>query len=387
MGVESPTENEATEELASLQDTLDSEHIIYVDSLTNEIETVIDEASGLHRYEYVIGEISDYGVSSNKHVHFDLVHEGCPLHCVLLQFRRSSITSDLENGMQVAVKGELSFYTDDNYCSIMVEDVVAVGEGDYQQTYEANKRRLEADGLLDPTTKQSLPDYPRCIGLVTSADSDAREDAVTSIHTRHPGVDLVIHDTTVQGDSAGQSMMQAIGALDSDARIDAIVLTRGGGADKHLRVFNETALCRVIHNTTTPIVVGVGHKADRTLAEEVADDYVMTPTDVGRIIPEYDALTDELTHHHERLATAYTQTVTDQVTSLQQRLDGAYEQHVTSELTDLTTSLEHAHETIKQQKRHEQAQAEAAREQRRQRIALVALAVLVLLLLGYIFLL
>ncbi len=329
MGVESPTENQGGEELSSLQDTLGSEQITFVDTLVSDIESVIAESSNLHRYEYVIGEVTNYGVSSNDHVHFDLAHNGTHLHCVILQFRRSDFSVDLEDGLQVAIKGELSFYTADNYCSIMVED-----------------------GVLDASTKQTLPEYPQCIGIATSAESNAREDAVTSIHTRHPGVDIVIQDTSVQGKRAGQSMMQAIGALDTNARIDVIVLTRGGGSDTHLRVFNETALCRVIHNTQTPIVVGVGHESDRTLAEEVADHRVMTPTQVGDIVPDYEALTDHLSQQQDQLDTAYTQTVTTQLATLQQRLDHDNTQHVRSELTDLETTLDHAYQAREQQIRH-----------------------------------
>lgn len=384
MGVESTTENQDTEELASLQDTLNSEQVAFVDTVAEEIATVIDDASRPHRYEYIVGEVSDYGVSGSDHAYFDLVGEECQLRCVVFQYRRQSIDIDIEDGMQLAVKGGVSLYTQNNYCSITVEHAVAVGEGEYQQTYEQNKQRLTEDGLLDTATHQSLPDYPRCVGLVTSAESDAREDAVTSIHNCHPGVDIMIQDTTVQGDEAKQSMIQAIGRLDEEPRVDVIILTRGGGSDTHLRVFNKTALCRVIHNTTTPIVVGVGHKADRTLAEEVADDRVMTPTDVGKIVPEDDVLTEQLSRQHDRLDTAYAQTVTDRLTDLQQRLDQTYDQHVTSDLTDLATTLDHAYETLEQQKQHEREQAEAARARRRQRLLLAALAILVLLLLGVI---
>ncbi|UPM45274.1 exodeoxyribonuclease VII large subunit [Halocatena salina] len=356
MGVESPTETQATEELTSLQDTLESDQIAFVDTVATEIETVLEAASELHRYEYVIGEVTNYGISSNDHVHFDLVHEGCQLHCVILHFRREDIPTELEDGVQVAVTGELSFYTVDNYCSIMVEDAVTVGEGTYQQTYEANKQLLADDGLLEDATKQPLPDYPSCVGLVTSATSDARDDAVTSIHRRHPGVAIIVQDTTVQGESAGPSMMQAIGTLDTDARVDVIVLTRGGGSDTHLRVFNDTALCRVVHNTQTPIAVGVGHEADRTLAEDVADQRVMTPTEVGQIVPRYVTLTEQLTQQHEQLTTAYTQLANDRVIALQQRLTQSYEQHVMSELDALTTTLTNTYETLASRKRYEHEQ-------------------------------
>lgn len=210
MGVESTTENQDTEELASLQNTLDSEQIAFVDTVAEEIATVIDDASRPHRYEYIVGEVSDYGISSNDHAYFD----------------RQPIDIDIEDGIQLAVKGGVSFYSPHNYCSITVEHTVIVGEGAYQQTYEQNKQLLKEDGLLDSATHQSLPDYPRCVGLVTSAESDAREDAVTSIYNRHPGVDIMIQNTSVQGDGAEQSMIQAIGRLDEEARVDVIVLTR-----------------------------------------------------------------------------------------------------------------------------------------------------------------
>jgi exodeoxyribonuclease VII large subunit len=386
MGVESPTDDDtAGTDLVSLQETLDTDEIVFVDSLSSEIDAAIADAADLHRYEYVIGEVSDYGIASSDHVHFDLVHDGDPLHCVILQFRRDAIATDLDDGMQVAVSGDLSFYTDDNYCSIMVEDVIAVGTGVYQQTYEQNKQTLADDGLLDAATKQPLPAYPHCIGLATSAESDAREDAVTSIRNRHPGMDISIEDTAVQGDAAGQSMMQAIGALDNDAQVDLIVLTRGGGADKHLRVFNDTALCRVIHGTTTPIVVGVGHEADRTLADEVADERVMTPTEVGEIVPHKQTLTDETDALAERLDTVYTRTVTTSLeatatalddaytdrlqTTLrhdEQALDQAFETLASERLTTLTNRLDHAIETVHQQKTHEQQKEQAIAETKQQ---------------------
>lgn len=388
MGVESPAEEDSSgADMESLHETLGSEAIAFVDTLSTEIEAVITDAGDLQRYDYVIGDVADYGSSSRGHAHFELIHDGTPLHCVLYKFRRSSVSVDIEDGMQLAVSGEVSFYIDNNYCSIIVEDAVAVGTGTYQQTYEENKQLLADDGLLDQATKQPLPEYPQCIGLATSAESDAREDTVTSIHDRHPGVDIVVQDTSVQGEGASQSMIQAIGALDTTPRVDVIVLTRGGGAEKHLRVYNDTALCRVIHKTSTPIVVGVGHEADTTLADEVADQRVMTPTEVGEIVPQQTAIDERLAETGDRLASAYTQTVTTRLSNHERALDSAYEQHVSDELTDLATRLDHAYDSLEQQKRHEQEQAEAARARRRQRIALAALAMLILLLVGYIVLL
>lgn len=341
---EESTETEGTKGLASLQDTLGGEQIAFVDTLAEEIETALEETSQHYCYEYMVGEVTNYCVSANDDAHFDLVHEGAQLHCVLLQFRREAIDTALEDGNQVAVTGHLSFYTVDNHCAIMVEDAIAVEEGTYQRTYEENKQLLEADDLLDDTTTQPLPASPRCIGLATRADSDAREDAVASIHSRHPGVEIIVQDTA-EGDTAGRSMIQAIGSLNADPRVDVIVLMQAGGSNTHLRVFNETALCRVIHRTQTPIAVSVGHDA-RTLAETVADQRIMTPTEVGTIVPDYDAVTSQLTRQRDRL-------------------DQAYKAH-------------------EQQKRHEYEQTVAAQARRRKAIALTSLLLLVLALVGYV---
>ncbi|MCU4975713.1 exodeoxyribonuclease VII large subunit [Halobacteria archaeon AArc-m2/3/4] len=415
MGVESfPNNDDSEATLETLHDVLDTEDVTFVDALNDEIGTLLENSSAL-RYDYVVGDVSDYGISGNGHAHFDLVHEGSTLHCVIYSYRLDSLGGgegeggELDDGTKAAVKGDLSYYAANGSVSVIVEDVVEIGEGAYQQIYQQNRRILEEDGLLDEETKRPLPAFPRRVGIVTSVDSDARKDAVTSIHGRYPGVDIVVQHTSVQGDDAMLSMMQAISELDDDARVDVIVLTRGGGSEKDLRVFNETPLCRVIHNTETPIVVGVGHENDRTLADEVADRRVMTPTHAGEIVPKKARLEEQLTNASARLETAYGRTAQSRLEAVEGELNGAYEQRVSGELTRLSTDLDrafealaaehlttldnrldHALETLEQRKRHEQEQAVATTEyeqsRRRQRIAIAVLLLLVLGLLGYILL-
>jgi exodeoxyribonuclease VII large subunit len=345
MGIESGDQEPAETTRESLTDTLGTENVAFVDELNNEIASVI-EASDAGRFDYVVGDVSDYSVSSAGHAHFDLVHGDASIHCVVFAFKLSHLDVEIEDGTQVAVKGDLSFYEEGGTVSIIVEDVVDIGEGEYQQLYEQNKQTLAEDGLLDEEAKQPLPEFPRRIGIVTSADSDAREDAVTSIHGHHHGVDIVIHDTAVQGDDAMLSILQGVSQLDDDARIDVIVVTRGGGADKHLRVFNETPLCRVIHNVDTPVVVGVGHESDRTLADEVADRRVMTPTHVGEIVPERDVLLEEIEAKTQRLDGAYGRLVSSRLDTVATELELAYEQRVAGELGTLETDLDHAFESL-----------------------------------------
>jgi len=390
--------------LETLQEALQTERITYVDTLNEDIGAVVEGADQL-AFDYVVGDVSDYGVSSNDHVHLDLVHEGSTVHCVLFGYRRSTIDTTIEDGMQVAVKGALSYYEDGGNVSVIVEDIVAVGEGTYQQIYEQNRELLDADGSLDPEHKQALPEFPERIGIATSATSDARMDAITSVHERYPDVDIVIQNTSVQGDDAMMSIMGAISELDDDPLIDVIVLTRGGGSDKHLRVFNETPLCRVIHKAETPIVVGVGHENDRTLADEVADRRVMTSTEVGNIVPERKTLDAELETLEERLDTAYTETVETTLETMDDRLtqayrrtvesdlsafeaelDRAYDTHVRDALTDRENRLEQARTQYDQQRKRKQEATAHRRQRRRLLLVLLALGLLVVALLLYILL-
>lgn len=148
MGVESSTKTQSSTELASLQDTLDSEHVAFVDTLDAEIKAVIAQANRLQRYDYVVGEVDDYGVSSTNNIHFDIVRENeekeknNQFHYVIFERHRSSVTTDIENGMQVAVAGDVSFDPPRNRCSIEVDDVCSVEEDSAQRFYEMLPVRL-----------------------------------------------------------------------------------------------------------------------------------------------------------------------------------------------------------------------------------------------------
>lgn len=385
-------------------EALEEATVYTVAELNDDIATVLDTAEDIF-FDYIVGEVTD-ARDVNSHLHFDLDHDDASIHCVVFGFRRSNLTDDLDDGSQVAVVGDLSYYEAQGSCSILVTDVVELGTGTYRQTYRENKEMLEEEGLLADKHKQDLTEYPRTIGIVTSANSDAREDAVTSIHEQHPDVDIVVQHASVQGDDALPTLLEATSTLDRDPDVDVIVLTRGGGADRTLRVFNDPSLCRVVFETETPIVVGVGHEQDRTLAEEVADQRVMTPTHVGSIVPEKATLVDDHQTQAERLEDAYHRTVTSRLETTANRLetsfvdhatgviddrasalDHALETHARERLTDLSNRLDHGVESIEQQVEHKREKAAATQEieetyTRRQRVQRVVIVVLLLLLLG-----
>lgn len=368
----------------------DSEDVVTVAQLNDDIATLIDDATDL-QHDYVVGDVSDCSAASG-HVHFDLVYGDASIHCVLFGFRRDGTKADPEEGMQVAVRGDLSYYEPRGSCSLLVTDVVEIGESAYSRVYEENRRALEADGLLADERKQDLPRLPSTVGLVTSADSAARADTVTAIHDRYPDVEVVLRDTTVQGDDALQELMSAVATLDDDPRVDVIVVTRGGGADRTLRVFDELPLCRVIAGTDTPVVVGVGHEDDRTLAEAVADHRVMTPTHAGEVVPVRDELTAEIDRLERSVDSAYERAVDAGLTELATALSNRYRTTATELLQETEANLDQAYDELRRRREHDEelaaatdevrarTQAELAATRRRYRVALGVLVVLVIVL-------
>jgi exodeoxyribonuclease VII large subunit len=144
---------EPADDHATLEERLDADEVTFVDSLNDDLATLVEDADHL-QFDYLVGDISDYGISSNDHAHFDLVHNDSSIHCVCFEYRIPGIDANLDSGMQAAVKGKLSYYEDGGSISVIVDDVVGVGDGVYQQTYEENRQILEDDGLLDPATRR-----------------------------------------------------------------------------------------------------------------------------------------------------------------------------------------------------------------------------------------
>jgi exodeoxyribonuclease VII large subunit len=368
----------------------DGEDVVTVAQLNGDIAALVDGATDL-QHDYVVGDVSDCSAASG-HVHFDLVYDDASIHCVLFGFRRNGTRTEPEEGTQVAVRGDLSYYEPHGSCSLLVTDVVEMGESAYGRVYEENRRTLKADGLLADDRKQELPGLPSTVGLVTSADSAARTDTVTAVHDRYPDVEVLLHDTTVQGEEALQELMSAVATLDDDPRIDVIVVTRGGGADRTLRVFDELPLCRVIAGTDTPTVVGVGHEDDRTLAGAVADHRVMTPTHAGDVVPVREDLAAEIDRLERDLDSAHARAVDTRLTELSAGLDNSYRTTATGLLQEIEADLDRAHDELRRRREHDeelaaateavraQTRADLAATRRRYRIALGALVVLVIVL-------
>lgn len=230
----------------------------------------------------VEGEVTHYSISQNKWVFFDLKDEGAVLHCFSTIFM---LPQPLEEGMKVRVLGYPKIHDKSGKFSFTVQKVELVGEGSLKRAYLALKKKLTEEGLFDPARKRILPLVPERIGVIASADSAAWGDFKRIISNRWGGLEIVLRPTTVQGESAVHDIAAAFKDFNESPVIyDVVVLIRGGGSMEDLAAFNSEEVVRAIYASRTPVVVGVGHERDETLADFVADVRASTPTNAAEII-------------------------------------------------------------------------------------------------------
>ncbi|HJL06476.1 MAG TPA: exodeoxyribonuclease VII large subunit [Polyangiaceae bacterium LLY-WYZ-15_(1-7)] len=261
---------------------------------------------GKFRDFWVEGEISQIKRSRMGHVYFTLSDERevAQLSIMLFASDAARLRFEPTDGARVRVRGNLTIYERQGRFQMIAKTVLAAGAGDLAAQFERIRKKLAAEGLLAEERKRPLPRLPRTVGVVTSAQSAALRDVVRVAHARCP-VRLVVADCQVQGEGAPRSIVAALKAVQKLPELDVIVLGRGGGAQEDLWAFNHEAVCRAVAEARVPVVCGVGHETDVTLAELVADARASTPSNAAeRAVPEADVLRAELDGWLRRLQSA-----------------------------------------------------------------------------------
>ncbi|MDQ2904780.1 MAG: exodeoxyribonuclease VII large subunit [Ktedonobacteraceae bacterium] len=228
---------------------------------------------------WVQGEISDCKTYPSGHCYFTLKDSKSQLFCVFFKHaRQRSLAPDLRNGMAVTVSGRVSFYERDGKLQLYVEHAELLGEGALFLLFERLKERLAEEGLFDEERKRPLPPQPAVIGIVTSSQAAALRDMLRVLHTRYPLAEVILSPTLVQGAEAPAAIAAAIDLLNEHGEADVIIVARGGGSIEDLWAFNEEIVARAIARSRTPVISGVGHETDFTIADFVADHRASTPT-------------------------------------------------------------------------------------------------------------
>ncbi len=233
---------------------------------------------------WVEGEVSNCHEAQSGHLYFTLKDARAQVRCVCFRNQFRLLKFRPEDGLHVTVRGSVSVYEPRGEYQIYVEYIEPVGLGALQLAFEQLKKRLEAEGLFDPARKKPLPVLPRRIGLVTSPRGAAVRDVVRILRRRFPNVHLVLFPVRVQGEGAARDIVEAIGFFNRRQFVDVIILARGGGSLEDLWAFNEESVARAIAAATIPIISGVGHETDFTIADFVADLRASTPSAAAEIV-------------------------------------------------------------------------------------------------------
>ena len=233
----------------------------------------------------VRGEISGFSRAASGHCYFALKDGSGQLRCAM--FRRAASMLDFapREGDQVEVRGRLAVYEPRGDLQLVVESLSRAGQGALFEQFLQRKAQLEAEGLFDPARKRALPVMPRTIGVVTSLGAAALHDVATALRRRVPHLSVVLAPSAVQGANAPAELVRALESLYAmQPALDAILLVRGGGSIEDLWAFNDETLARTIARSPVPVVSGVGHETDFTIADFVADLRAPTPTAAAELI-------------------------------------------------------------------------------------------------------
>jgi exodeoxyribonuclease VII large subunit len=226
----------------------------------------------------VKGEIAGFSRATSGHCYFNLKDEQGQVRCAMFRRAASMLDFSPRDGLLVEVRGRLGVYEPRGELQLVVESLREAGQGNWFEQFTRLKAKLEAEGLFDTARKRSLPLLPRAIGIITSLGAAALHDVVSTLTRRAPHVSVVIYPASVQGTQAAGELLQALNKAVKRAEVDVLLLVRGGGAMEDLWAFNDELLARAIVASPIPIVSGVGHETDFTIADFCADLRAPTPT-------------------------------------------------------------------------------------------------------------
>jgi exodeoxyribonuclease VII large subunit len=248
-----------------------------VSGLTRHLRQILEARPELQSV-WVVGEISNLARPPSGHIYFTLKDSNSSLRCVLWKTDSSRLRFDPQDGMAVEAHGSISIYEVSGQYQLYTDQLLPVGEGVLYQEFLRLKGVLEAEGIFDPARKRPIPASPHRIGIVTSASGAALRDILQTLRRRMPLAEVILAPSPVQGEEAPQALVAAIQTLNRITKPDVILLARGGGSIEDLWAFNDERVVRAVCGSQAPVITGVGHETDFTLADFAADLRAPTPT-------------------------------------------------------------------------------------------------------------
>jgi exodeoxyribonuclease VII large subunit len=273
--------------------------VLSVSDLTRSVRDLLE-----HRYPllWIAGEISNLTAARSGHLYFVLKDELAQVRCVMFRSRNQALDWAPRDGAKVEVQALLTLYEARGEFQLNVEAMRRAGLGALFEAFLKLRDRLEKEGLFDASAKRDLPRFPRAIGVVTSLHAAALHDVLTTLERRNPALPVIVYPVPVQGDGAAERIAAAVRLAGARRDCDVLILCRGGGSIEDLWAFNDEKVARAIRACAVPVVTGIGHEVDFTIADFAADRRAPTPTAAAELVSpvrkelatSVDALVDRL---------------------------------------------------------------------------------------------
>ncbi|MDX1514245.1 MAG: exodeoxyribonuclease VII large subunit, partial [Gammaproteobacteria bacterium] len=253
---------------------------------------------------WIEGEISNLARPRSGHIYFSLKDDACQVRCAMFRGQNSKLEFEPEDGMQVLASARVSLYPERGEFQLIVQYMEEAGAGALRRAFEILKQRLAAEGLFDEAGKRPLPAVPKRIGVLTSPTGAALRDILNVIERRFAGVEVVIYPVPVQGAQAAREILRMLELAGRRKECDVLILARGGGSIEDLWAFNDEALARGLRACPIPVVTGIGHEIDFTIADFAADHRAPTPSAAAELVtPDARHLLQRVLAARQRLAT------------------------------------------------------------------------------------
>ncbi len=316
------------------------------------ISRLNSEAKGLLEGSFpllwVEGEISNLACPASGHWYFSLKDQRAQVRCAMFRNRNAHLGFIPKNGMQVLIRARISLYEARGDFQIITEHMEASGDGALRRAFEELKKRLMQEGLFAAEHKQVLPTQIQSIAVITSPSGAAIRDILTTLKRRYPAASVIIYPVAVQGNESASQIASMFKTIEKRNECDVILLARGGGSLEDLCSFNEEIVARAIHHCSIPVVTGIGHEVDFTIADMVADFRAATPTAAAEMIsPDQNELRSRLQYNAVHLKNVMGRKLSQQnqqLNWLAQRLQhpGYRIQDLSQRLDDLQLRMSHA---------------------------------------------
>ncbi|AXF08963.1 exodeoxyribonuclease VII large subunit [Paraburkholderia sp. SIMBA_055] len=279
------------------------EVVVPVSALNRAIGSMLERSFPL---VWVAGEVSNFTRAASGHWYFSIKDAQAQMRCVMFRGRAQYAEFTPKEGDRIEVRALVTMYEPRGELQLNVEAVRRTGQGRLYEAFLRLKAQLEAEGLFAAERKRALPSHPRAIGIVTSLQAAALRDVLTTLSRRAPHIPVIVYPAPVQGVGASAKLAAMVDAVSARREVDVLIVCRGGGSIEDLWAFNEEVLARAIAESAVPVVSGVGHETDFTIADFAADVRAPTPTGAAELVsPQRVLLLRELDHRHATLARGF----------------------------------------------------------------------------------